>query len=159
MATIMKQGMGRYQYGGFTPDGNVTTYRATLETLASGAVKDSNSTAAPAVGDVIVLERLPQGMVLEDAVTIVSAGLKTGVTGSLGFIYADGVDSTVAPQDPAYFGAGIDLATAARVRATGAKAPVKLAKEAFLVLTVAGAVNDKAGRADFIVRGERMGPL
>lgn len=158
MATIKKQDLGRNQFGGFTPDGNVTTYRATLETLATGAVKNSNSTAAAAIGDVIVLEFLPQGMVLEDAQTIVSTTLTALVKADLGFIYADGVDSTDVPQDAAYFNTAIDLATAGRVRAASAKAPVKLAKDAFLVMTLSGANNAKAGRVDVIVHGERMGP-
>lgn len=158
MATIKKQGLGRGQFGGFTPYGNLTTLRATLETLASGAVKGSDSAAAAGVGDVIILEKMPQGMVLEDAQAIVSTALTASVTGSLGFLYADGVDSADAPQDAAYFGAGMNLNTAGRVRATGVKPPIKLAKEAYLVLTIAGAANAKAGRVDFIVHGERLGP-
>ena len=158
MATIKKLGTGRNQFGGFTPYGNLTTLRATLVTLANGAVQGADIKTAPAVGDVIVLETLPQGYVLEDAQVIVSKALTATVTGSLGFVYVDGVDSTEAPQDPAYFGAGIDLATVARVRATGAKAPVKLAKNAYLTLTIAGAANAKDGQVDVIVHGERMGP-
>lgn len=159
MATIKKLGMGRHQYGGFTPDGNLTTYRAQLVTLANGAASNSDTTGtALGIGDVVYLERLPQGMVLEDAQTIVSTGLTAAVTGSLGFAYIDGVDDATVPQDPAYFGAGIALNAAARIRATGTKAPVKLPKEAYLTLTIAGAANAKAGQVDFIVHGERMGP-
>lgn len=159
MATIKKLGMGRHQYGGFTPDGNLTTYRAQLVTLASGAAANSDTPATPlGVGDVVYLERLPQGMVLEDAQAIVSTALTALVTGSLGFVYVDGVDDATVPQDPAYFGAGMALNATGRIRATGAKAPVKLPKEAYLTLTIAGAANAKAGQVDFIVHGERMGP-
>jgi hypothetical protein len=80
------------------------------------------------------------------------------VTGSLGFVYVDGADSAEAPQDAAYFGSGLSLAATARLRAATAKAPVKLAKNALLVLTIAGAANAKASRIDVVVHGERMGP-
>lgn len=158
MATIKKKYIGDQQFGGFTPYGNVTTIRSTLQTTAAGAVVNSDSSSAVAAADVIVLEVLPEGFVLEDAQAIISTGMTATITGSLGFIYADGVDSTDVPQDAAYFGAGLDLATAARLRTTSSKAPVKLAKQAYLVLTTAVAANAKASRIDFIVHGERMGP-
>lgn len=158
MATIKKNGIGLQQFGGMCYEGNLTTYRATLETAASGGAINANSTAALGIGDVVVLEKLPAGMVLEDAQVIVSTGMSASVTGSLGFIYADGVDSPEAPQDAAYFGTGLNLASAARLRAATAKAPVKLAKDALLVLTIAGAANAKASRVDVVVHGERMGP-
>lgn len=158
MATIKKKFIGDKQFGGFTPYGNLTTLRATLQTTAAGAVIDGDSTAALAIGDVVVLEKLPEGFVLEDAQLIVSTGMTASATGSLGFLYADGVDSAAVPQDAAYFGAGLNAAAAARIRTAGAKAPVRLAKEAYLVWTHAGAANAKASRIDVIVHGERLGP-
>lgn len=129
-----------------------------MQTTAAGAVIDGDSTAALAIGDVVVLEKLPEGFVLEDAQLIVSTGMTASSTGSLGFLYADGVDSAAVPQDAAYFGAGLNAATAARIRTAGTKAPVRLAKEAYLVWTHAGAANAKASRIDVIVHGERLGP-
>lgn len=158
MATIKKKFIGDKQFGGFTPYGNLTTLRATLQTTAAGVVIDGDSTAAIAIGDVVVLETLPEGFVLEDAQLIVSTGMTASSTGSLGFLYADGVDSATVPQDAAYFGAGLNAATATRIRTAGAKAPVRLAKEAYLVWTHAGAANAKASRIDVIVHGERLGP-
>lgn len=158
MATIKKKFIGDLQFGGFTPYGNVTTIRATLQTNAAGAVVNSDSSAAIGIGDVVVLETLPAGFLLEDAQVIVSTGLTATATGDLGFIYTDGVDSTDVPQDAAYFGAGLNGATAARLRTASSKAPVKLAKEAWLVWTQKVVANDKAARLDFIVHGERMGP-
>lgn len=158
MATIKKKFIGDKQFGGFTPYGNLTTLRATLQTTAAGVVIDGDSTAALAIGDVVVLEKLPEGFVLEDAQLIVSTGMTASATGSLGFLYADGVDSAAVPQDAAYFGASLNAATAARIRTAGAKAPVRLAKEAYLVWTHAGAANAKASRIDVIVHGERLGP-
>ena len=158
MATIKQKFIGDKQFGGFTPYGNVTTLRATLLTNAIGAVINADSQAAIAVGDVVVLQKLPEGFLLEDAQVIVSTGMTATATGSLGFIYCDGVDSTEVPQDAAYFGAGLNAATAARIRTASSKAPVRLAKEAFLVWTHAGAANAKAARIDVIVHGERLGP-
>ena len=78
------------------------------------------------------------------------------VTGSLGFAYADGVDSADVPQDAAYFGAALVLSAAARLRNTVAKL-VTLPKDARLVLTIDGADNAKAGALVAIVHGERLG--
>lgn len=158
MATIKKKFIGDKQFGGFTPYGNVTTIRATLQTNATGAAINSDSAAAIGIGDVVVLEKLPEGFLLEDAQVIVSTAMTASATGSLGFIYADGVDSTDVPQDAAYFGTGLNAAAAGRIRTAGTKAPVRLAKEAYLVWTHAGAANAKASRIDVIVHGERMGP-
>lgn len=158
MATIKKKFIGDQQFGGFTPYGNLTTLRATLLTNAIGAVIGADSAAAIAVGDVVVLEKMSEGFLLEDAQVIVSTGMTATATGSLGFIYADGVNSTEVPQDPAYFGAGLVGAAVARIRTASAKAPVRLPKEAYLVWTHAGAANAKASRIDVIVHGERMGP-
>lgn len=157
MATIKKAGLGMLQFGGFTPYGNLTTLRATLQTNAAGAAIGADSNAPIAAGDVVVLEKLPAGMLLEDAQVIVSTAMTAAVTGSLGFTYIDGVDHTAVPQDPEYFGAGLVLNATGRLRTTSSKAPVKLPKEAYLVLTTAGAANAKAARLDVIVHGERLG--
>ncbi|MNV91950.1 hypothetical protein D3C71_1864960 [compost metagenome] len=117
----------------------------------------SNSEAPLGIGDKVYLQMLPEGFRLEDSQTIVSVALTAAVTGSLGFEYADGVDSAEVPQDAAYFGAGLVLNATGRLRTASVKAPVTLAKEAYLVLTIAGAANAKAGRVDVIVHGERLG--
>lgn len=156
MANVRLKGIGLNRFGGVNTEGNVTTYRATLITNATGAASNSNSTAALGIADVVILASLPAGMLLEDAQLIVSTAMTAAVTGSLGFLYADGVDSATVPQDAAYFGTGLVLNAAGRVRTTSSKAPVVLEKEANLVLTLAGAANAKASRVDFIVHGERL---
>lgn len=158
MATIKKDFAGYQQFGGFTPYGNLTTLRSTLETTSTGAAINSNSTAALASGDVVVLNELPEGFLLEDALLVVSTAMTASVTGSLGFVYADGVDSTAVPQDAAYFGSSLNLAAAGRLRTASTKAPVQLPKKAYLVLTIGGANNAKASRVDVVVHGERCGP-
>ena len=156
MATITLKGIGINQFGGVTSEGNVTTLRATLKTNAAGAPIDANSAAAIAIGDKLILQSLPKGMLLEDAQVIISTAMTASVTGSLGFEYADGVDSAVVPQDAAYFGAGLVLSSAARLRCATAKAPVVLEKTANLILTTAGVANAKVSQLDFIVHGERL---
>ena len=157
MATVKLKGLGINQFGGVDTAGNLTTYRGTLETNATGAALNSNSTAALAIADKVVLVLLPAGMLLEDAQIIVSTAMTASVTGSLGFEYANGVDVAATPQDAAYFGTGLVLNAAGRIRTTSSKIPVTLAKDANLVLTIAGAANAKVSRTDFIVHGERFG--
>lgn len=158
MATIKKKSMGEAQFGGFTPYGNVTALRATLLTNAAGVALNADAATALAINDKVYLQLLPEGFVLDDAQAVVSTAFTANVTGDLGFEYVDGVDNAEVPQDAAYFGAALVLSAAARLRATGTKAPVKLPKQAYLMLTIKGAANAKAARLDVVVTGERFGP-
>ena len=155
MATVSLKSALKRQFGN-TPYGNLSVLSFALATLASGAAADSDSTAAIAAGDVIDLGPLPEGLRLDDAQIIVSTGMTATITGSLGFKYEDGTDSTEAPQDAAYFGSGIDLAAAGRKRATGTKL-LTLAKPARLILTTAVAANAKASDIKVLVYGEQVG--
>lgn len=158
MATIKQATYQTRQFGGFSPFGNNTSLNYGVKTDATGKVIGAaDGSAAPAIGDVIDLGQLPQGWRLEDAIVYVTTGMTASVSGSLGFVYEDGVDSTAVPQDAAYFGATINLATAGRVRATGSKLIV-LPKTARLTLTIAGAANAKASDIQVIVSGELQGP-
>lgn len=155
MATVSLKSALKRQFGN-NPYGNLSVLSFALATLASGAAADSDSTAAIAVGDVIDLGPLPEGLRLDDAQIIVTTGMTATITGSLGFKYEDGTDSTEAPQDAAYFGSGIDLAAAGRKRATGTKL-LTLAKPARLILTTAVAANAKASDIKVLVYGEQVG--
>ena len=155
MATVSLKSALKRQFGN-NPYGNLSVLSFALATLASGAAADSDSTAAIAAGDVIDLGPLPEGLRLDDAQIIVTTGMTATITGSLGFKYEDGTDSTEAPQDAAYFGSGIDLATAGRKRATGTKL-LTLAKPARLILTTAVAANAKASDIKVLVYGEQVG--
>ena len=157
MATIKKKPSGYGQFGGFSPYGNVTALAFFLATNASGAVIDSDTTVAVASGDVIDLGELPEGMRLDDAQILIKTGMTATVTGSLGFKYADGVNSTEVPQDAAYFISNGDLATAGRLRANTGKL-VTLPKAARLILPTGGAANAKASDIKVIVSGELTGP-
>ena len=157
MATVTLKQVQKRQFGGFTPYGNVTALLFALATAANGSAVGSDSTAALAAGDVVDLGPLPEGMRLDDASVFVTTGMTATITGSLGFKYEDGRDSTAVPQDAAYFGTGIDLAAAGRKRATGSKL-VTLPKPARLILTTAVAANAKASDIKVLVTGELTGP-
>ena len=157
MANIKKKD-GRYgQFGGFSPYGNLTALTYLLATNGTGAVLESDSTAAVGIGDVIDLGELPEGMRLDDAQVFVATGMTAAVTGSLGFKYSDGTDVTATPQDAAHFISAGDLAAAGRLRATGAKL-ITLPKPARLILTVSGAANAKVSDIKVVVYGELKGP-
>ncbi|MEG2447241.1 MAG: hypothetical protein RSA22_11750 [Acinetobacter sp.] len=156
MATIKRKTARDRQFGGFTPYGNVSTLVYLLKTNATGAVIDSDSTAAVASGDVIDLGELPEGMRLDDAQILIKTGMTATVTGSLGFKYVD-TDSTEVPQDAAYFINAGDMATAGRLRANTGKL-VTLPKPARLILTTGVAANAKASDIKVIVSGELTGP-
>lgn len=157
MATVTLKQVQKRQFGGFTPYGNVTALLFALATAANGSAVGSDSAAALAAGDVVDLGPLPEGMRLDDASVFVTTGMTATITGSLGFKYEDGVDSTAVPQDAAYFGTGIDLATTGRKRASGSKL-LTLPKPARLILTTAVAANAKASDIKVLVTGELTGP-
>ncbi|MFI8608513.1 hypothetical protein ACIGFL_09330 [Pseudomonas sp. NPDC077649] len=158
MAKVTLKQFGNRQFGGAAGAyGNTTTLKFALQTGANGAALNADSTAAIAAGDVVDLGPLPEGMRLDDMSMLISTGMTATITGSLGFAYADGVDSTEVPQDAAYFGTGLNLATAARLRAAAAKALVTLPKPARLILTTAVAANAKASKIEVLVSGELQG--
>lgn len=153
MATIT-QSQSAHNNLGATPYGNLTALHFVLETNATGAAINSNSTAAIAIGDVVRLGVLPAGFKLTDSQVVVQTGLTAAVTGKLGFAYTDGVDVVgAAAQDDDYFGAGLALSAAARLRNATSNSAVTLPKDAYLTLTTAGAANAKAARVEVTVLG------
>ena len=160
MATIKKL---RYQddapFGG-VPYGNVTSKSFNLTTNASGIAQNSDTAAAIGSGDSVVLGLLPAGMLLQDAVATVSDAFTALTVGKLGFAYTDGVDSTEVPQDDDYFfgTATLTLHTLGTYRKVTSTAPVRLPKDANLVLISSGAAHASAGVADFRITGVLGGP-
>ena len=155
MAEVKVQNPHR-SFGATVPYGNTTTLAYEVKTGSTGASLNSDSTTALAIGDVVDLGPLPEGMRLDDALLVITTGMTATITGKLGFKYEDGVDSTAVPQDDVYFGTGIDLAAAGRKRATGSKL-IKLPKPARLILTTAVAANAKASDIKVLVTGELIG--
>lgn len=157
MATIKINQFRARQFGGVSPFGNLSTLPFKLETSATGAATNANSTAAIASGDKVVLGELPAGMRLQDFLARVSVGFTAAVTANIGFEYADGVDDATVPQDASYFGAAVTINTAGVYRLATTKAPVTLPKDANLILTTGGAANAKAASVDLFVIGELTG--
>lgn len=140
-----------------SPYGNSTTQAYQLKAKTGGVIENGDSTTAPKAGDVIDLGELLEGWCLTDAQVFITKGLSATITGSLGFVYEDGVDDIDVPQDAEYFiKAGADLATAGRLRADGSDLVV-LPKSARLILTLAGAANAKEADIKVTVTGELTG--
>lgn len=157
MATITKKRvLSDAQFGG-VPYGNRTVLPFQLKTNAIGAAVDTDTAAAVGNGDKVYLGLLPAGFLLQDAVAIVSDAFSASVTANIGFEYVDGVDSTAVPQDADYFFAALALSATSRTRMTVANAPVKLPKDAYLVVTTGGAANAVVGVLDILVEGELVG--
>ena len=150
MPTITKKFNPRTCVGA-TPWGNAHGLLFTLATAANGGALGADSAAPIAAADKVRLGLIPAGSTLLDSQVVVSTGMTATITGSLGFEYADGVDSAAVPQDSAYFGVGLNLATAARLRNATTNKPVTLPKDAWLVLTTAVAANAKASRIDVVL--------
>ena len=153
MATVTAQQFRARQFGS-TPYGNKTVLPFKLKTNAIGAAIDSSQATALAIGDVVILGSLPAGMLITDSTVIVSTALTALVTGSLGIQYVDGVDSTLLPQSASMFGAGLVLNAVGRLRNATTHPLAKLPKDAYLILTMAGANNAKASVVDVVIEGE-----
>lgn len=152
MATITKVGHQEARNRlGSTPWGNLSALFYKLLTNSSGAVVGGDSSAAVASGDKVRIGILPAGFRLFDSELIIKTGMTATITGKLGFEYVDGVDDSSVPQDDDYFGTGIALATAARVRNAAANTSVVLPKDAWLILTTAEANNAKVSEIEAIV--------
>lgn len=153
MATINKKNADNGVQLGNTPWGNLTALRYTLKTNAAGAVINADSAAAIAVNDVVNLGHLPAGFRFVDSQVNVVTGMTATITGDLGFTYKDGVDSTATPQKADYFGAGLNLATAARLRNATSNAGIVLPKDANLALTVKTVANAKVSEIEVVIFG------
>lgn len=153
MATIKVKSVGNGVHLGNTPWGNFSALRYKLQTDAAGKVINGDSSAAPAVNDVINLGHLPAGFRFVDSQVVVVTGMTATVTGDLGFAYQDGVDVAATPQDADYFGAGLALATAARLRNATTNGSVVLPKDANLTLTIKTLANAKASEIEIVILG------
>lgn len=157
MATITrKKILNQTQFGG-TPYGNRSALSFNLTTNAVGAFTESDVATGIALGDVVRLGVLPAGFRLTDSQAVVSNAFTALVTGSLGFAYVDGVDSATVPQSATYFGTGLVLNAVGRLRNATTNAPITLPKDAYLILTTAGAANAKVAVMDIDIAGVLTG--
>lgn len=157
MATITrKKVLSQKQFGG-VPYGNRSVLDFNLTTNAVGAFVESDVATGIALGDKVRLGVLPAGFRMTDSQVVVSTAFTALVTGNLGFEYVDGVDSAAVPQSATYFGTGLVLNTAGRLRNATTAAPVTLPKDAYLILTTAGAANAKVAVMDVDIEGVLTG--
>ena len=158
MATVTKKYIRQQRRHGGVPYGNVWRQRYNMTTNASGVIVDSDQATAILINDVVRLGIIDGGTELQNAEAIISDAFAASTTCKIGFQYVDGVDVTAVPQDDDFFIiAGASLATAARLLSTGIAAPVVLPKDAYLILTSAGANHASVGIVDFIIRGQSVG--
>ena len=149
MTTVTTKGIKNSQFT--YPAGNKNVIRGNFTTNAAGVAANSDLATAVQINDVVRIGFLPSGAELHDAQAIVSDAFTAVTTADIGFLYADGVDSTVVPQDAAFFFAALATSATGRTRSTVAKAPVRLPKDAFLVLTRKGAADASVGIVDVLV--------
>jgi len=147
-----------HQFGG-TPFGNRSQLDFNLTTDASGIATKTDLTTAIGSTDVIRLGVLPKGFRIDDCIATVSVAFAGSTTCSLGIQYVDGVDlASPNAQDAAYLIAGsTSLASTAIIRKTGIKAPITLQKDAYLILTMAGAAQTTTAVLDVSVLGVLTG--
>ena len=157
MATITrKKILNQKQFGG-VPYGNRAVLDYNLTTNATGAFIESDVATGIALGDKVRLGVLPAGFRMTDSQAIISTAFTALVTANLGFEYVDGVDSAAVPQSATYFGTGLVLNAVGRLRNATTAAPVTLPKDAYLILTTAGAANAKVAVLDIDIEGVLTG--
>lgn len=157
MATITrKKVLNQKQFGG-VPYGNKAVLDYNLTTNAVGAFTESDVATGIALGDKVRLGVLPAGFKIYDSQMIVSDAFTALVTGSLGFEYVDGDDSAAVPQSASHFGSGLVMNAVGRLRNATTNAPITLPKDAYLILTTAGAANAVVGVADIFIEGVLTG--
>lgn len=156
MSTVTTKGIKNSQFT--YPAGNKTVIKGNFTTNASGVAANSDLATAVQVNDVVRIAFLPAGTELQDAQAIVSDAFAATTTADIGFLYADGVDSAVVPQDGAYFFSALATSSTGRTRSTVAKAPVRLPKDAFLTLKRTGAADSAVGIVDVLVDAVLQGP-
>ena len=155
MSTVSIKGIKNSQFT--YPAGNKTVIKGSFTTGATGVAANSDLATAVQINDVVRIGFLPAGAELQDAQAIVSDAFTAATTADIGFLYADGVDSAVVPQDAAYFFAALATSATGRTRSTVAKAPVRLPKDAFLVLTRKAAADASVGIIDVLVEAVLQG--
>ena len=145
MATIQVQNLQTQYPRHNTSLGNMIVERYQLQVTAVLA-----NGVDIATGDVIILGILPAGWRLmpQFAKIVVSDAFGTGVTGTVGFAYIDGVDDTAVPQDADYFMLSNTLAaTVALSGHNTAVTAVTLPKSAYLTVTLGGTSHDASAAA------------
>ncbi len=155
MATVTKKRLTQAQQHA-APYGNRFGQAFRYQTNASGVYVDSDLATAVQVNDVVRIGVLPAGLLIFGGEAIVSDAFAASTTADIGFLYKDGVDSAAVPQSATYFHSVLSTSATGRT-ASIASAPVRLPKDAYLVLTRKGAADSAVGILDYVVDGELTG--
>lgn len=151
MATITRKKIASQTQFGGTPYGNLTALRFNVTTNASGVWTEGDSTSAPTASDELIIGILPAGMEVHDALMIVSDAFTATTAAKVGLRAVDGVTTQ---DDADYFTAALALATVGRYRADNtAVAPLKLARDMYVVMDWDTATNAAVGVLDVIITG------
>jgi len=138
------------QFGG-TPYGNLAALSFNVTTNSSGVWTDGDGTAAPTAADELIVGVLPAGMLVQDALMVVSDAFTAATTAKVGLRAVDGVTTQ---DDADYFTASLALNAVGRYRADNtAVAPITLARDMYIVMDWDAATNAVAGVVDIIVYG------
>jgi hypothetical protein len=158
MATVTKKYTRMALNMSGSPYGNLSVLPYKLETNSSGVCVDSDQATAIINTNVVRMGRLPAGAFLYDSIMTVIGATNGSVTGKLGFEYVDGVDDSAVPEDDDFFNAAKSLASIAMFRKDVGTKPVKLPKEAWLILTIGGADINEASEIEVDIICELKGP-
>lgn len=156
MATVTKKRLSQAQQHA-APYGNRFGQIFNFQTTAAGVAVDTDLATAVQVNDVIRIGILPAGLEIHRGEAIISDAFAATTTADVGFLYVDGVDSTAVPQNAAYFHSALSTSSTSRTP-SAAKAPVRLPKDAYLVVTRKGAADSAVGVLDYLVTGTLTGP-
>ena len=138
------------QFGG-TPYGNLAALSFNVTTNSSGVWTDGDGTAAPTAADELIVGVLPAGMLVQDALMVVSDAFTASTTAKVGLRAVDGVTTQ---DDADYFTASLALNAVGRYLADNtAVAPITLARDMYIVMDWDAATNAVAGVVDIIVYG------
>lgn len=158
MVTIVKKFINTVGRFGGAPYGNACKHLFSLRAGATGILLDSDKATPPVVGDVIRIGVLNAGLLLADIKSHVTTAFTAATTAKLGFAYVDGVDSATVPQNDSYFNAALVLNAVGKTELTNnAVGPIVLPKDAYLILTWAGATNAAPGALDVVIDGIETG--
>lgn len=159
MATVTKYNAKQNRMHSGVAYGNAWVDTFNLTTNASGVMVDSDQTTAIIQTNVVRLGVIPAGTKLLDSMAIISDAFTAASTADIGFQYVDGVDVTAVPQDDNYFHDNLALDAAATTRKTVVTQPVILPKDAYVIVTIAGADLAAVGVLDLVLNGQVVGAL
>lgn len=159
MATVTKYNAKANTKHSGVAYGNMWVGNYDFSTNASGVMVDSDQTTAIVQTNVVRLGVIPAGTRILDSTVIISDAFTASATGDIGFQYVDGTDVTAVPQDDNYFHDNLALDSTGLTRKTVVTRPLTLPKDAYVILTIAGADLAAVGVMDIVLTGMVVGAV